>query len=93
MNNPDRGETFYQYDDVGNLLELTDAKGQLIRYAYDAANRPLSEQWLLSDTTLYPAVIYHYDNDRSRQHPDAENTLGQITYYKAQTDKRLPFKS
>ena len=84
MDNPDRGEMSYEYDDVGNLLQSTDAKGQIIRYSYDAANRPLSEQWVLSDTTLYPAVIYHYDNDRSPQHPDAENTLGQITYIEDQ---------
>lgn len=36
---PDRGLTTNRCDDAGNLLETTDAKGQIIRYGYDGANR------------------------------------------------------
>ena len=79
MNDPDRHQMFYTYDDVGNLIQTRDAKGQIVRYTYDAARRPLAEQWVLTDTTVYTPVVRHYDADISWLHPDAQSTLGQIS--------------
>ena len=64
MNDPDRGQTSYQYDDVGNLIQTTDAKGQVIHYGYDAAERLKTENSI--DTTGDPNtepvdVTYYYD--------------------------------
>ena len=59
MDDPDRGHLHWQYDDAGNLIRTQDAKGQVIRYAYDGANRILAE-WYGADTKT-PDVEYHYD--------------------------------
>ncbi len=85
MDDPDRGEMFYKYDDVGNLIRTRDAKGQVIHYTYDVASRLLSERWEMNDGSadVYNA-IYHYDADLSPQHPDARNTLGQVTWIEDQ---------
>ena len=42
VDDPDRGRLRMAYDDVGNLVRRTDAKGQVIELTYDAANRPLA---------------------------------------------------
>ncbi|MEM7133202.1 MAG: RHS repeat-associated core domain-containing protein [Chloroflexota bacterium] len=80
MDDPDRGEMHYAYDDFGNVTSTTDAKGQTIEYAYDGANRLVREQWLQPDGSYTAYAEFHYDNDRSPRHPEAVNTLGQITY-------------
>ena len=38
------GSWSYSYDAVGNLIEQTDAKGQVIDFAYDKLNR-LTRKW------------------------------------------------
>ncbi|MEM7533265.1 MAG: toxin TcdB middle/N-terminal domain-containing protein, partial [Chloroflexota bacterium] len=83
LDNPDRGEMHYVYDDAGNLVQTTDAKGQVMQYTYDAANRLLTESWDV-DGVLTPYVTYHYDDDRSPRYPDAQNTLGQVSYVEDQ---------
>jgi RHS repeat-associated protein len=80
MDDPDRGEMYYVYDDAGNLRQTMDAKGQVITYTYDAANRPLTESWQTNTIMATNVFTYHYDNDLSPLHPDARNTLGQLTY-------------
>ncbi|MGW1916965.1 ricin-type beta-trefoil lectin domain protein [Streptomyces sp. NPDC002076] len=41
---PDTGtSTFDKYDDLGNLLQATDARGQILSYAYDALDRKTAE--------------------------------------------------
>ena len=85
MDDPDRGEMHYVYDDVSNLLQTTDAKGQTIRWNYDAANRKLTEQWSQSDGSFKIAFTWHYDADLTLLHPDAHNTLGQVTYIEDDT--------
>jgi RHS repeat-associated protein len=84
MDDPDRGVMHYVYDDVGNLRQTTDAKGQVITYTYDAANRPLTEQWPVVGVGSQTVFTYHYDADLSLLHPDALNTLGQVTYIEDQ---------
>lgn len=63
LQDPDRGAMTYAYDDAGNLLRTTDARGQQILYAYDFANRLVSENYL--DEGGGPDdpvdVRYHYD--------------------------------
>ncbi|MEW6157261.1 MAG: RHS repeat-associated core domain-containing protein [Verrucomicrobiota bacterium] len=46
MNDPDRGEMHWRYDDGSNLVESRDAKGQVIRFTYDGVNRLLTEDYL-----------------------------------------------
>lgn len=80
IDDPDRGRFASTYDDVGNILETTDVKGQRIRYTYDGANRRLTEQTipLPGDTSL--AVRYHYDGDLASEYPDAHNTAGRLAW-------------
>lgn len=84
LDNPDQGIQHYHYDDAGNLVQRVDAKGQTITYRYDPANRLRQELWTLADGTQVPYATYHYDHDRSPRQPDAQNTLGQITYIEDQ---------
>ena len=37
--------TLYEYDDAGNLIKTTDAKGQVMRYVYDGVNRIIAEYY------------------------------------------------
>lgn len=84
MDDPDTGVTTYTYDDVGNPLSKTDAKGQTIRYAYDRANRPVTETWIAPDDSETVYTTYHYDADLSSRHPEARNTIGQLSYIEDQ---------
>ncbi|MFQ5856892.1 MAG: toxin TcdB middle/N-terminal domain-containing protein [Anaerolineae bacterium] len=77
---PDRGLTKYVYDDVGNVLEMVDAKGQKIVYTYDGANRPLTENWVLAGGDTTPDIVYHYDADLAPEYADARNTRGRVTW-------------
>ncbi|MBV7337573.1 hypothetical protein KFU94_56965 [Chloroflexi bacterium TSY] len=79
MNDPDMGIMTYTYDDVGNLLESTDAKGQVVRYTYDAGNRPITESWE-KHGEMTPMFTYHYDENISPLHPNAQNTFGKLAY-------------
>lgn len=56
--NPESGLTGYSYDNNGNLLRRTDARGVVTTHAYDAHNRVLSQSY--SDGT--PAITYGYDS-------------------------------
>lgn len=80
LDDPDRGEMFYTYDDAGNLVETLDARGQTVRYTYDAANRLTAERWLMPGGALHDYARYHYDDARAAGQPAAHNTLGQISY-------------
>lgn len=84
MDDPDTGVTTYSYDDVGNLLTKTDAKGQTIRYAYDWVNRPITETWVAPNGSETVYATYHYDGDLSARHPEARNTMGQLSYIEDQ---------
>jgi RHS repeat-associated protein len=55
--NPESGTILYTYDDAGNLLTRTDARGVVSTYTYDAFNRPTTRSY--SDAT--PTVTYGYD--------------------------------
>lgn len=44
VTNPESGTVSYQYDDVGNTLVKTDARGVSAHYAYDAFNR-VTRRW------------------------------------------------
>ncbi len=55
--NPESGTASYQYDNNGNILTKTDARGITTTYAYDALNRATTRSY--SDGT--PTVTYTYD--------------------------------
>jgi RHS repeat-associated protein len=42
-NDPDTGDTTQTYDDAGNVLTSTDARGDTLAYSYDALNRKVAE--------------------------------------------------
>lgn len=84
LHDPDRGSIWFEYDDAGNLIKTEDAKGQIIKYEYDAVNRPIRELWLLDEDTTVEYVHYHYDDDISTEHPNAQNTLGRLSYIEDQ---------
>ena len=50
--NPESGTINYQYDDNGNLLVKTDARGVSTHFAYDALNRVTRRWYNGSDSTL-----------------------------------------
>jgi len=59
MNDPDKGQMHYTYDDAGNLIKTIDAKNQTIIYEYDGINRMIAEYY--ESNTSKPDVEYHYD--------------------------------
>ena len=82
VRNATTGEQSYTYDDAGNILTYTDARGVTTRYAYDGANR-LIETWDEADRegTL---ISYHYDTVPEdcdiTECTNPANRLAQITY-------------
>jgi len=66
---PETGTTTYTYDDNGNLIAKTDARGVVSNYSYDALNRPVTRNY--SDGT--PTVTYAYDA------PGIANSKGKLT--------------
>lgn len=79
VNDPDRGQSWKQYDDVGNLLAVRDARGMLRQHSYDGANRlhtthysqmarPAKDLFLSAPEISTPAVVkYFYDTGDSWQ--------------------------
>ncbi|MBN2450038.1 MAG: VCBS repeat-containing protein [Lentisphaeria bacterium] len=67
LRDPDRGVLTSVYDAASNLTQTTDAKGQTVAYAYDGANRLLSETYSAPSGgspkagAKAPDVLYHYD--------------------------------
>jgi YD repeat-containing protein len=60
MHDPDMGDWSYSYDALGNLLTQTDAKAQVIGFAYDGLNR-LVEKDYGDDGSV--EARYFYDGD------------------------------
>src|ERR1041385_4000664 len=56
--NPENGSAGYTYDNNGNLLTRTDARGVVTTIAYDVLNRPTAKTY--SDGT--PNIAYFYDS-------------------------------
>ncbi len=46
LNDPDRGEMIWVYDDASNIREIVDAKGQVVKCTYDGVNRLRTEDYL-----------------------------------------------
>ncbi|MEO8648769.1 MAG: RHS repeat-associated core domain-containing protein [Acidobacteriota bacterium] len=66
-NNPESGETEYEYDSNGNLAEKTDARGIVTSYAYDDLNRITERAYAAPSPTppnyqTTPTVTYTYDD-------------------------------
>ncbi|MCP4111453.1 MAG: hypothetical protein GY749_38985 [Desulfobacteraceae bacterium] len=74
MDDPDKGEMSYQYDDAGNLIQTADNKGQVVTYSYDYANR------IKTENHNGVRVAYHYDADIPLNRNDLQNTLGRLVY-------------
>ncbi len=58
MDDPDMGHWEYEYDGAGNLIRQTDARGQVIRFRYDALNRLTAKDYGDDGTD---DVRYYYD--------------------------------
>ena len=73
---PDRGVRSWTYDLVGNVLVSTDAKAQAVHYAYDGANRPVSETFQGIER-----IRFHYDEPRMHAGDgDDPNTAGRVAW-------------
>jgi RHS repeat-associated protein len=59
VNDPDRGQLRFTYDDASNLRERLDAKGQRTVYTYDGVNRLLTEDYRDEQAPF----SHHYDYD------------------------------
>lgn len=82
LNDPDRGTLDYLYTPASNLRQTTDAKGQVITYTHDGANRIKTEDYLDS-AGLTPDVEYFYDvavsiDQGDGSHGAASNPKGQL---------------
>ena len=80
IDDPNRGVKTFIYDDVGNVLETVDAKGQSITYTYDGVNRIRSENFVLTPGDTTPEIVYHYDADLAAEYPDANHTQGRLSW-------------
>ncbi|MEK7831692.1 MAG: RHS repeat domain-containing protein, partial [Acidobacteriota bacterium] len=66
--NPENGTVSYTYDNNGNLLTKTDARGFIANYAYDALNRNTNIYHTNppsvppGDFTITPSIARFYDN-------------------------------
>lgn len=58
MEDPDRGNMSWTYDDASNVIETTDAKNQRITYTYDGVNRILTEDYHDEKSQLSFGHIY-----------------------------------
>ena len=63
--NPESGTvTYNQYDNNGNLMRLTDARGTVAAMTYDALNRVTARSYTPGGSTVATAnIIYNYDQD------------------------------
>jgi YD repeat-containing protein len=57
--NPESGTTSYSYDNNGNLLTKTDARGWITTYGYDALNRNTTVDYTGQGYTHF--VRFYYD--------------------------------
>ncbi|MBL7157320.1 MAG: hypothetical protein ISS92_04045 [Candidatus Omnitrophica bacterium] len=66
MDDPDMGNWVYGYDDVGNLVSQTDAKGQVIDFDYDAINRLTTKSLRAAEGgEAISSVQYTYDQNQN----------------------------
>ncbi len=85
MNDPDRGQMSFLYDDASNLRQTLDAKGQRIVYTYDGANRIKTEDYPEGGPRVFD-VQYFYDVPQAGLDVgdgttgSASNTKGQLAY-------------
>lgn len=82
---PEHGETnptIYEYDEVGNLRYLTDAKGNTTEYVYDNANRLTDIIYPLGDSE-------HYTYDEYGNIETKTDGKGVITTYTYDANNRL----
>jgi|GEM_PF-1101119 len=85
MNDPDRGQMTFVYDEASNLRETVDAKSQRIVYTYDGANRIKSEDYQDGGPRVFD-VEYFYDSPRlgldlgDGTTGSGNNTQGQIAW-------------
>jgi uncharacterized delta-60 repeat protein len=86
--------TTYGYDPVGNKVSETDPNGDLIAYAYDAANRLTSETITDGSTTLFDEQFTLNDNGtrasatETQLQPDG-STVATISNWTYDADGRL----
>lgn len=85
---PTTAETTWQYDADGELLEKTDADGQVTKDSYDSLGRVITETWYRAGSgTSYDTLNYTYDldgelltaNDDVSSYACTYNSVGQET--------------
>ncbi|MGW0943545.1 ricin-type beta-trefoil lectin domain protein [Streptomyces sp. NPDC002623] len=80
---PDAGKTtFDKYDPAGNLLQSTDARGQVLSYAYDWDNRPTAEYsgaWSAAPDQTKLLASHEYDTLEKGYQTSATRYVGGAT--------------
>lgn len=101
VNTNDHGDTFWEYDENGNVCRLQNAKyylGDFCAYAYDnyftteydTDGKILNQRYYLIDGTVFVMVIYNYDeNDRLISEEHRQNTTSRFVYYSYDENGRL----
>ena len=69
IDSPDTGITTFQHDDAGNVIQSTDARGELVDYQYDVLNRLT----LIDYTDNSLDVTFDYDETT------VQNGIGRLT--------------
>jgi YD repeat-containing protein len=64
LSSPDTGTRNAKFDEGGNLIEQTDARGVTTRYKWDALNRPTRMEWVGAGKNAGTAVANEYSYDQ-----------------------------
>jgi RHS repeat-associated protein len=78
IQDPDLGHWTYRYDEDGNMVEQTDARGKSIFFKYDALNRLIQKDFLKSKKLGAGDIRYRYD-------AAAPNGIGRLASVRAST--------
>ncbi len=77
---PDTGERKNRFDEAGNLLSSTDARGAVTTLTYDAANRPLSVTQVLGTERRTTVFAYEQTAEGRLASAQTPETVSTYTY-------------
>jgi YD repeat-containing protein len=72
--------TYFGYDPNGNMVQKTDADGQVTDFSYDGLNRETGELWYNASSALVITVAYTYDLDSELHSASDDSSSYTYTY-------------